>query len=426
MLIEFSVENFLSFKERATLSLVASSDKWLPGNVIKSAQSTDLSLLKTAAVYGANASGKSNFLKAISFMTRFVLASHEMREGSVIDVIPFKLLSNSSNKPSSFEIIFLKKGVRYAYGFSADSHRIHREWLFYYPNNHQRLLFERENNRRRPKLPKFGTSWKGPKSDLLKLVRSNTLLLSVADQYNNEIAKQVSGWFFWLTFLFEANTSRIPYSSLLRSRKKLALRFLQKADLGILDYEIEEPESQRDNEPQFKPRPGIATVMSMGDAPLPKPEKITTTHLSRDHKGQIGQTRFRFEEESDGTRKAFWLFPACIAAFETGAPLFIDELDIHLHPLLSRWLISNWNDKTLNPKRAQLIFSTQDTSLLDLSLFRRDQIWFTEKDESGASSLFSLWDFKPRKPRTKQEENLRGAYLVGKFGAVPFLEYFLD
>jgi len=246
MLIEFSVENFLSFKERAVLSMVASSrDKSFRENVICSAQGTEFNLLKCAAIYGPNASGKSNFIEAMNLMEDIISQPAEVEKDFASKIIPFKPDPEYRKKPSTFEIFFLQEGVRYQYGFSLDSKVVHEEWLYSYPKKQQRLLFERLFIPEKKEFDyKFGSHWKGEKKRLEKLTRPNTLFISVANAFNNEIAINIIDWFnnFRNVSTFPVGRGEHSYTAQRAFEdegfKTLVLDLLQKADIEISDFII--------------------------------------------------------------------------------------------------------------------------------------------------------------------------------------------
>jgi len=430
MLIEFSVGNALSFKDRVTLSMVAGRDTTLPENVIRNAEGTNLSLLKTAAIYGANASGKSNLVASLMFMRSFVQnSSKEGQKDSPIDVVPFKLYASMPSKPTTLEIIFLHEGIRYIYGFSADSKRIYREWLFSNEKKKMRRLFERiHESRSSTPLFKYSSYWKGEKKRLEKITRPNALFISVAAQFNNKQAEIVFGWFakkLRAISDFPTYTSEHYFTcDLARNKpttKAKIIKFLEQADPGIKDFNIKKVSFLESKEfIQMPEEMKKQFVRNLPKGAKPYTNEITTIHAAIDSKAKKIDVLFGFEEESEGTQKLFSISGPWSHVLEKGYTLVVDELDVRLHPLLTRWLIQTFHNQQMNPKGAQLIFTTHDSSLLEKSLFRRDQIWFTEKSAEGASNLYSLWDFKEGRPR--KEENLQKGYLAGRYGAIPILE----
>ena len=409
MLIEFSVENYLSFKDRQTISMVASPDKDLPENVIENAQGSGLNLLKSAAIYGANASGKTNLVKALQFMTEYVPRSDdESQRNFPILVVPFKLDESRLSCPSLFEVIFILEGIRFVYGFKVDRKKIHEEWLGFYPKGQRSLLF----HRRIGSGIKFGASWRGKKKDLENQTRDNVLFLTVAAKWNHQTALPVIHWFaqntrcvldslshalnlFWTLTKIEAHPEQ----------KSAVLKCLKGADLGIADFEI-----------KLDP-----IVKFLGDAASPSKETLTAVfkHRVEEADGTFSERELGLREESAGTERLLALAEPFFSTLDgNGSILVVDELEAKLHPLLTQQLIEMFNNDGLNKGGSQLIFTTHDSNMLDKNLFRRDQIWFTEKRPDGSTDLYSLWDFK-KTPR--KDENLRNGYLAGRYGAIPFV-----
>ena len=429
MLIEFSVKNYLSFKEKQTLSMVASPDDSLPQNVIHSAQGTKFNLLKSAAIYGANASGKSNLIKALNFMDQFVSQSHQGQEDTLIPVTPFKLDVAWINQPSEFEIIFLWEGIRYRYGFMADKKRVYEEWFFSCPKQKERILFERRYDESSDQSKfKFGSHWKGGGKTLVKKVRLNALFISVAAQFNHPMAQIILNWFsrkFRLVSWYPTEGMEIHYSNELASKdefKKLILNFLKCADLGISDFNVEKriinKTSFKDNNlDEFENLPYVLKKNILQGAEIIS-YNIMIFHQTKDSEGSLHQFSFQFDEESDGTQKIYSLSGPWLSVLMHGCILAVDELDARLHPLLTYALIKFFNNAQ-NKQNAQLIFTIHDSSLLDQELFRRDQIWFTEKNpDENSTDLYSIWDIK-EKPR--KTDDLRKRYLTGRYGAIPFI-----
>lgn len=430
MLIEFSVTNFLSFRDRATLSLVAARpDRSLPNNVGREAGGHKLDLLRSVAVFGPNASGKSNLIKAIRFGRMLVLESaQESSSDAPIPVMPFLLDDRKQGKPSEFEFVFVQDGARYRYSFAVDSRRVWRESLNVQnldaTRTSSRVLFEREEDGFY-----FGPSWPGAKARIAELTRPNALFLSVATQLNHEQAKRIRDWFQNRLKFVDASpsggeesayTERVAYEY--PESKARFLRFLQEADVGILDFNVEAVPFKQSH--VWKNLP-VEVRRQFPEAKGEEPTvlEVGTTHSGVDADGQPSQVQFDLRLESDGTQKLFALSAPWVTALREGICVVADELDLRLHPLLTKWLISWFHSQQSNPKGAQLVFATHDDNLLDLEAFRRDQIWFAERDQQGASSLYSLWEFKKQTGRgARKEENIRRGYLAGRYGAIPFLE----
>jgi len=418
MLVQFKVGNYLSFKDPQTLSLVASSDDRLPQNTFPVPGMAGVSLLKSIAVYGANASGKSNLLRALLFMGEFVLGSSSKRsEGDPIEVTPFKLDPACLDQPSEFEIVFIQEGERYTYGFTVDSKRVHEEWLTAAKIGSRvkpRLLF------RRPESGKieFGSSWRGRAQVLAEQTRPDALLLSVAAQLNNPTVKPVVEWFS--DMLRSISEQPESHSEILHTLFSLSedkafasslCELMKTADLGILGCRLEEvPFSDwfGFREVPEGVRKEILQQFSEDDA-------VTMLQPRTIHRAIDGSevTFDLMQEESGGTKRFFALSGPWLTVLAQSLVLVVDELDRTLHPLMSRFLIETTHNC---PNTPQLIFTTHDCTLLNADLFRRDQIWFTEKNKQGATQLYSLWDYKVR-----PDENYQGRYLQGRYGAVPYL-----
>ncbi|HEO64685.1 MAG TPA: ATP-binding protein, partial [Spirochaetes bacterium] len=398
MLIQFSVENYLSFKQRETLNMVASSDQSLDNNVNKNVQDTDMNLLKSVGIYGANGSGKSNLIKALDFMRDFVLkSSKEGQIDSSIDVRPFKLDQSLLAEPSTFDIVFLWEGVRYQYGFSVNRKEVCSEWFFSYPKKQSRRLFERNKDW---KDFKFG-DWSGQKKKLVELTRPNALFISVASQFNQKLASIVVQWFEeklvvipdW-NVIYQAYIGKLLAGFLHGSEMKpFFTGFLKQADMGILDFKIQKVPIEPDRKDKMEELFHYLTKKKLPKVDL-MDYQIKTFHTGQDERGNEISVPFDFNEESDGTQKLFALSLPILRTFMVKGCLVIDELDVQLHPLLMKFIIEHIHH---HDPGGQLIFTTHDSHLLNPKLFRRDQIYFTEKSREGATSLYSLWDFKSRK-----------------------------
>ena len=435
MLIQFSVQNYRSFREEQTLSLVAGKDATHPDSLINCEEKFRLS--KVASIYGANASGKSNLVKAMSAMERFVLVSAtRMSLGDSIEFVsPFRLDTSTVQEPSRFEITLLIEGHIFVYGFSATKERVHDEWLFV------QLQGRRESKwleRARDK-DSGATSWafRGPlKKDeglLKEKTRDNGLVLSRAAELNIEAVKPLYFWFrktFWVLDLSyppmhfgQFTAERISDDKEFQNR---ATRFIREADFGINSLSVRE-EEVRPSIPDDAPREFrefFVALQKLADSEKATRFSITTEHSLNDGEAQIP---FSLEEdESNGTQRFFALAEPILSALSDGKLLVIDELDCSMHPLLTRKVIEFFQSPEENTNGAQLIFATHDSSVMDPTLLRRDQIWLTEKRANGATELFSLYDFgagsRPRKD-TAFEKN----YLAGRYGAIPnFGPFFED
>jgi len=403
MLIEFNIENFRSIKEKATLSMIATKDDSLDGNLIKGVLKDD-ALLKSAVIYGANASGKTTVLLALNFLKLLVLNSHNHQKGQGINFTPFKLEKSCLKKPTRFNIIFLKNQIKYDFTVAFNKERIIEETLYYYPNNKKALLFKRIKDDF-----EFTTDEKD-QSFIAKRTLENVLYLSKSTQENYEKVTPVFEWFNKeLQFVgpYQPLASEEFTITLLnqdQKLKELILKALLEADIGIerIDASIKQLEKLPDNIPEH-----IKPLFATGP--------FRQTEIKTFHKG----VEFEFfGEESEGTKRMFSLIGPFIDALLNGKILVIDELDTKLHHVLNLFLIHLFQDSTQNKSNAQLIFTTHNTNLLDQDIFRRDQIWFTEKNaKDGSTDLYSLTEYSPRK-----DKDIAKGYLAGKYGALPFIK----
>ncbi|MHB8255148.1 MAG: AAA family ATPase [Acidiferrobacter sp.] len=426
MLIEFSVVNFRSIRARQTLSLVASPDsKHLAGNVFTDKDDA-LRLLRSAVIYGPNAAGKSNLLRALHTLQQLVQNSATgTQEGQRLPVTPFLLSKASAEQPSEFEIIFIADdGVRYHYGCTVSAERVHKEWLVAYPQGRPQRWFEREYVMEKGVYNWwFGPRFKAERAERKvwqEFTRPNALFISTAIQLNNEQLKPV---FTWLTqklivLIPGTGVNWNPYLSinLLRevSGQDKIMHFMRAADIGIDRLELrEEPLSQFSAPISAPPgAPFIDIMISPGTA-VSKRLRLLAWHKRSDTGEEVSFNLM--EDESDGTKKLFEFIGGWLRALEWGAALFVDELDRSLHPHLTRFLVGLFQNPG-NTQNAQLVFTTHDTTLLDTDLLRRDQIWFVEKDPERSSHFYSLLDYSPRK-----DEALERGYLKGRYGAIPFI-----
>jgi AAA15 family ATPase/GTPase len=414
MLIEFSVANFRSIRSRQTLSLAASRSGELRGShLISPSSPATPELVASAVIYGANAAGKSNLIAALDFAQKFVVNSAKQgQKGDAIDVVPFLMDSVSTGTPSEFELIFVEDGVRYQYGFTVTSKRVESEWLLAFPNGRAQTWFEREAGERDWN---FGSSFKGQRKVWQDATRDNALFLSTAVQLNAEQLAPVFDWFHRRLHII-ARYARVGASfSIDQCNTQSSLRnhildFLRVADLGISNVKVEKRKFDPSMLPDDLDEPYRRQVMKdMQD------KEIADVHfVHQDTSG--GDVLIDFGDESGGTQQLFALAGPLLDVLSKGFVLFVDELDTSLHPLLMRHLINLFHNPEINAKGAQLVFSTHDTSVLDAEVFRRDQIWFVEKDRDMATHLYPLTDFHPRKG-----ENFERGYLKGRYGALPFV-----
>ncbi len=427
MLIQFSVANFKTFKEKATLSFIASNydkDTRENENVVLN-ERYNLRILKSAVIYGANASGKSKFMDAIKFMRNFsVSSSKETQNGDEIAVEPFRLSNETENEPSEFEVIFIHKNVYYRYGFEVNKKHVVSEWLYYKPRTKEIEVYYRDFQKFEIHERRFA---KGLTVVKERLVRNNALLLSVAAQFNDSISLNVIQWFKSLGVISglkeEGYTGYTVGRSEDRTEKTKILELLKAADLEIVNVEVQKLDLNALPKNMPKELKEMILEKSKDEDTQFFSDVLTTRKKYDKNDKSVGTVTFSMDEdESSGTKKFFAFIGPILDVVENGFTLIVDELDSKLHPNLVCKIVSIFNSKELNPNNAQLLFNTHDTNLLSSHLFRRDQIWFTEKGKIGGAKLYSLGDFKSDEVRKGEpfEEN----YIRGKYGAVPFLGTF--
>ncbi len=415
MLVELRVKNFRSLRDEQVLSLVASSDKTqVDTHVVNTGTKAVARVLKSAVVYGANASGKSNLIKALQYMRAVVLESAALNPGQTFDRLqPFRLDATSGDEPTEFEVTYLVEGVRYQYGFAMTSQRIVSEHLLVYKASKPQRWFERHLDPETGKdVYEFGPSLKGAKNLWEGATRPNSLFLSMAVQLNSEALRPVFDWFANRLVIFNEQSPLSPHFSvqMLKSEpQRLAIRdFLRAADISIADIEVATRQAMVHS---------IKVDLATGKKEDNSEERMID-EVKFHHKTDNGNAVFDLADESSGTRNLLFLTGPILDILSKGLTLVVDELDTSLHTLLVQALVRLFHRTEVNTGGAQLIFTTHDTSLLDAyGLFRRDQIWLVEKRSDQSSKLFALQEFSPRK-----REALERGYLQGRFGALPFLQ----
>lgn len=424
MLIEFKVANFRSIREQQTFSLVAGNadkelksctiDRELPGL-------SGVNFLKGAALYGANASGKSNLIEAVRFVSRFVEQSAtKLQPGDPTGAEPFKLDRESGSKPSEFEITFVAEDVRFVFGFSVTAKRVVEEYLVAYPKGAPQRWYHRTFNSELNvyEWAKPSTAFKNDKS-LQDKTRENSLLLSVGPQFNHAQLTHAFNWFknnLWVVkfsafeWMMPSFTADLVVKPTHHDR---ILNLLRSADVGVVDALIQEKEITVEELKQNVP-PVLLALMEKDGAMKPgKRVEISLTHQAEG----IDPVALDYEdEESAGTRRFFSLIGPWTDILDNGFTVFIDEIDTSLHPILVKELLKLLFCHTSNSKGAQVVFTTHNPVLLDSALMRRDQVWFAEKSPVGATHFYPLTDYQPRK-----DEALAKGYLAGRYGAIPFI-----
>ena len=415
MLIQFSVDNFKSFKNTSVLSMEASADKELPDNITEIGKER---YLNTAAIFGANASGKSNIFAALTSAIMLVRRSNARQVVEpLFEIVPYKFDQESIAKPTSFEFVFLADGKKYVYGFSATQKAVHTEYLYVYNSAKASTVFERTDIR----TYKFTSP--ALKRELLPLTERNTdnkLFLATATAWNCEATRIPYLWFESGINTYSTDFEQLFHQTAPmfeddkdQSLKRFAKKILHEADINIDDYEFEVKDIPQDQFLQSVPQEHRGIISTI-PASINKSIKIETVHTITQG-DTVTQYNLSLGEESQGTRGLFLFSPVLKRAFETGETLCIDEFDASLHPMLVRYLVSLFNNPEINKAKAQLIVSSHAMVLMSLKNLRRDQIYFVEKDrKTGVSELYSLDEFSPRK-----EEDIRKAYMLGRYGSVP-------
>jgi AAA15 family ATPase/GTPase len=419
MIIEFTVGNFLSFKEKKTLSLKATSITEYKESTFTIGKNK---LLKSVVLYGANSSGKSNLIKAMSIMKLIVMTSVEKSSISKNEVIPFLLNTETENQPSFFEVVFLIGKTRYRYGFELDSEIIHGEWLFELKGKKEIPLFIREKDG-------IGITENFEEGDGLESkTRDNALFLSVTDQFNGVVSGKIIKWFNnWATIsgLRHENYRGVTFSLLeKKSSKAKLLDFFKDLDLGFNEIKLRKEKFKKHLLPNDLPSEILEDIVS--DLQGKTIAHIETVHKKFDNKGEcIGKVNFDLRErESSGTNKVIDISGPIFNTLIDGGILVIDELDAKLHPLMTAAITNLFNSPEYNLKNAQLIFATHDTNLLSYGHFRRDQIYFLEKDKYEATDLYSLIEYKEDNTKIRKDRSFEKDYITGRYGAIPFIGNF--
>lgn len=424
MLIEFKVSNYRSIKDEQVLSLVASNyDDLLPENLIHPNLPglSKAKLLKGAAIYGQNASGKSNVLDALRFMARFVKRSAiRIAPNDPTGTKPFCLDNESLLKPSSFEIMAVIKKIRYVYGFALDKQRVYQEYLIAFPKGSAQKWFNRTYDQEKKEyIWDPSTTFFKLDTDLCNKTRPNSLFVSTGAQFNNDQLTAIYNWFSeglrFVNLTAESSFSPVFTANLIEEQKpNLAaiLALLESADFGISGADVKHKELSNEEIKTIYPPSMVRNMEATSKLP-----GIKMLEINFKHRGTSGQDKvIGFSDESAGTRRFFSLAGPWLDILDHGYTVLIDELENSLHPILIKKLLKLLFNSQLNQKGAQVIFTTHNPILLDTDIIRRDQVWFTEKDDNGATHLYPLTDFKPRKT-----ESLVRGYLAGRYGAIPFI-----
>ena len=417
MLVRFSIENYLSFKNLVVLDMQAGTIKEHSQHVYTPFFERNVKLLKGAAIYGANSMGKSNLIKAFSFMRALVLnSSKESNTGVKIDVEPFLLSTTTEFKPSMFEVVFYLNDYRYKYGFTVSKLRVESEWLAITVKNKEESIFLRHGSDFNIE-KKFKNELKTQLDLLTKFTRDNSLFISILSQFNIDIGKAIINWFDSTlvaldtehSYLFQTSANLfkdIKYRQLLND-------IIQHSGLGI--------ESIEERLSSSAERTGLDRNM-LNAIFKREIENLTikARHIKYDENNKpVDNVYFdMIQQESLGTQKYFALLGPILIALHEKRVFFVDELDSRLHPLLFEIIVDFFNSNKYNASGAQIIFTAHDTNLLKKNL-RRDQMIFVNKDEYGVTSLASLYHLKPH---TRNDASFEKDYLKGLYGAIPSIQ----
>ena len=398
MLVNFTFKNFRSFRDEMTLSMEAASIQELSEAVVKSC---DEELLPVAVMYGANSSGKSNVLKALKAMRDVLLNSVKLNPKDKLDAEPFCLDLTSAEQPTSFEIQFTLNGSKFRYGFDYTANEILAEWLYEKRVGEREFeLFLRSGNEFKISKTRFAEG-----IDKQDATPSNRLFVSLVAQLNGKLSQSILDWFSSIEYISGMDGKEYAGKTLemlfLNQQGATEIKQLfTETNLGFNELDIELEDS---------------VAMKM---------KAESVHNLYDADGtMVGVRTFSTDKmESEGTKKMIEIAGPLVDAILSGKILVVDELDAKLHPFLTRKIIGLFMDKEINRNGAQLIFATHDTNLLNLQYLRRDQIWFTEKDKTDSTELYSLVEFRDDAGnKVRNDRNIEKDYINGRYGAIPFM-----
>ncbi|MCH8539502.1 MAG: ATP-binding protein [Opitutales bacterium] len=425
MLIDFSVKNFRSFREEQRISFVASNQyKDLPENLIdpklEGREFASLRLLKGLAIYGANAAGKSNVLHALRYLAHMVEDSAtNLDEGDSTGTEPFALDPDTVSEPSEFVLRFVVEGVRYHFVLVLNRKRILFESLSAFPKGREQVWYERswdDAEEAYTWTPARPTDYRRD-PNRVKYTRENALYLSTAVKFNDEQLKPIYLWFKDRVCFLRLNADFPPLSPRFTVKQIMGevndrariTRLLQHADIGILSARASERELARSDLPKDMPEAVVEKIL----------EKNKHLEITLGHRGAEGREYpLPWEEESSGTQKFFALAGPWLDILKNGYFAGLDEIESSIHPSMVSALLKLFFSDQSNPNAGQLLFTTHNPLLLDTEVMRRDQIWFADKDDEGATHLYPLTDYKPR-----NKESLVRGYMAGRYGAIPFIPH---
>jgi len=423
MLVEFTLGNFLSFNEKKTISFEAQGGvSELKDNFFTFEKQN---LLRSIVLYGANSSGKSNLIKAFNRMKLCVIFSVRLNETDELNYTPFLLSSEAENQPTFFEIVFFSKKQKFRYGFEYNATEIINEWLFEIKNTKEIPLFIRTQEG----ITVSDSFSEGKERETA--TNRNRLFISLVAQLGGKISKQILQWFNddykIISGIEHENYGGFSLKMFdMRSNGyEESLKLFQKLQLGFKNIEVIESAITPTHLPKGFPISLKSDIIrKISDGHSVSSIQLNTIHNKYNKQGEAIST-FSWERdkyESEGTKKIMDLSGPIFDTLLNGHTLIIDELDSKLHPLITMHIIKLFNNPETNPNNAQLLFATHDTNLLSTDIFRRDQIWFTEKDDIEQTDLYSLDDFVfADGSKVRKDANLEKNYIAGRYGAIPYI-----
>ncbi|SHK84692.1 hypothetical protein SAMN05720487_10560 [Fibrobacter sp. UWT2] len=422
MLLSFTVGNYRSFKESKTFSMKAASIQEHKDFV---RESDNAKLLPVAAIYGANSSGKSNLLSALRMMKDILLSSVKTNPTEELKTDIFKLDEQYTQKPTFFEVTFTLNDNTYKYGFEYSPKKINGEWLYSIRNDRQKIFFIRNNEG-------IGVTKDFPEGvGKEESTAENRLFLSLVAQLNGKISTSIMNWFEEMQIISGLEDSDFEFQSTeslftKNSVSAMAQKFIESMDLGFTSLrkgEIGVKTLLLSNLSEFKPHDNLKELLSER-LDQNKVSTIKTGHTVHYNDGSSKEEFFFYKKmESEGTKKIINISSPIAKALSNGSAIVIDEFDAKLHPLLTKKIIDIFNSPETNPYNAQLIFATHDTNLLSNKIFRRDQIWFAEKNrEDESTDIYPLSEIKEQNgDKIRNDRVYEKDYINGKYGAIPYL-----
>lgn len=415
MILRFSIENFMSFKEPSKIDFEAASIREMPENTTAiTAGSLDVKVLRSIALYGSNASGKSNFLKAFAFVRNFVLVSRG--EKQLIPVVPYAFDQTMDNKPSIFEITFLIKNYTYRYGFAITKSAVDREWLFVTEKRKEELLFERSGANFQIE-KKFRSEAEGTVAMLSRITKDNLLFISTLSQFKGNIVTQIIEWFENTVVIFDCNNRKLVdlTGSLLKDLyyKSRIIKIIDKSDLSFSSIEAEIKEKAE--------RTGLdeGVIGALYKREQDLSYRIKTLHQKRITESRSNNIMFDLEEnESAGSKKFVALLGPLLRAIRHSSVIWIDELDASLHTNLLLFILRIFNSQQNNSRGSQLIYTAHNTNILKKDL-RRDQMIFVQRDSVKGSRVLSLHESDST---IRSDASFDKDYLEGKYTKVPKID----